>query len=221
MNDRRSSRYEFSSVQRSIGIEYTDDNLAQRPIVRWTVFIVRFRLMKKRKKKQNPLIYIRTGVRIRSIAGYVHSRARASSNVIFLSSRIFCIICPLATFAYMLHTYIHIHIHIHIYIHPYNIRTHTHAFVHTNRHIKRPFSRCTRDIKSSNKKKETREKSEKKKEKKKKKRKRETNERRVFVSHIRECSLFHLHFSPFYWLTYAFSRISPPPPSPHENFKTY
>lgn len=156
--------------------------------------------MKKRKKKQNPLIYIRTGVRIRSIAGYVHSRARASSNVIFLSSRIFCIICPLATFAYMLHTYIHTYTYTYTYIYTYTRTTyvHTHAFVHTNRHIKRPFSRCTRDIKSSNKKKETREKSEKKKEKKKKKRKRETNERRVFVSHIRECSLFHLHFSPFY-----------------------
>lgn len=93
-----------------------------------------FSFDEKKKKKQNPLIYIRTGVRIRSIAGYVHSRARASSNVIFLSSRIFCIICPLATFAYMLHTYIHTHTHTHTYIHTpvQHTYTHTHSYIQTD-----------------------------------------------------------------------------------------
>lgn len=127
-----------------------------------------FSFDEKKKKKQNPLIYIRTGVRIRSIAGYVHSRARASSNVIFLSSRIFCIICPLATFAYMLHTYIH-NTYTYIYTYTRTTYVHTHTFVHTNRHIKRPFSRCTRDIKSSNKKKKHERKAKKRKRRKKRK----------------------------------------------------
>lgn len=153
--------------------------------------------MKKRKKKT------------KSFDLHSYRRTYSFNRRIRAFARACIIQCNLLILTYLLYhlspryfrlyvTYIHIHIHIHIYIHPYNIRTHTHTFVHTNRHIKRPFSRCTRDIESSNKKKETREKSEKKKEKKKKKRKRETNERRVFVSHIRECSLFHLHFSPFY-----------------------
>ena len=114
---------------------------------------------KEEEKKQNPLISIRTGVRIRSIRRiFVHSRARASSNAIFLSSRIFCIICPLATFAYM-YTYIYTYTYTHTCIRTYK-QTH-----------KRPFSRCTRDIKSSNKKKKKKKKKHERKAKKRKRRK--------------------------------------------------
>lgn len=136
------------------------------------MFIVRFRLMKKRKKKQNPLIYIRTGVRIRSIAGYVHSRARASSNVIFLSSRIFCIICPLATFAYMLHTYIHTHTHTHTYIHTpvQHTYTHTHSYIQTDiLNVRFLAARATSN--RATKKRNTREKRKKEREEKKEKEK--------------------------------------------------
>lgn len=134
------------------------------------MFIVRFRLMKKRKKKQNPLIYIRTGVRIRSIAGYVHSRARASSNVIFLSSRIFCIICPLATFAYMLHTYIHTHTHTYIHTPVQHTYTHTHSYIQTDiLNVRFLAARATSN--RATKKRNTREKRKKEREEKKEKEK--------------------------------------------------
>lgn len=122
-----------------------------------------------------------------------------------------CIIqCNLLILTYLLYhlspryfrlyvTYIHTHTHTHTYIHTpvQHTYTHTHSYIQTDiLNVRFLAARATSN--RATKKKETREKSEKKKEKKKKKRKRETNERRVFVSHIRECSLFHLHFSPFY-----------------------
>ena len=73
---------------------------------------------------------------------------------------------PLATFAYM-YTYTYTYTHIHIYIHTY---THTCIRTYKQTH-KRPFSRCTRDIKSSNKKKEKRKKKYERKAKKRKRRK--------------------------------------------------
>lgn len=94
-----------------------------------------------------------------------------------------CIIqCNLLILTYLLYhlspryfrlyvTYIHTYTYTYTYIYTYTRTTyvHTHAFVHTNRHIKRPFSRCTRDIKSSNKKKKHERKAKKRKRRKKRK----------------------------------------------------